>query len=120
VTGARGMVIEALWVALPAAALFCGLVLMGDRKRGAVVAQGAAVVAVVPIFVSILVEQGVAGIAARDLAALGIALVSASVAGMLYHLYLGRFDSVWAARGVFTAIFLGLSAVFSLTILSLI
>jgi hypothetical protein len=114
------MLIEALGVALPAAALFGGLVLMRDRKRGAVVAQGALVAAVALIFLSILMEDGVAGIASYDLAAIGIALVSAAVAGMLYHLYLGRFDRVWAARGVFTAVFLGLSAVFSLVILSLI
>ena len=113
------MIDEAVLSALPAAALFGGLVLMHDRKRGALVAQGALVVAVVLIFVAILTEGGALGLSAVGLAGLGIALVSAAVAGMLYHLYLGRFTRVWAARAVFTALFLGVSAVFSLVLLSL-
>jgi hypothetical protein len=113
------MIDEAVLSALPAAALFGGLVLMHDRKRGALVAQGALVVAVVLIFVAILTEGGALGLSALGLAGLGIALVSAAVAGMLYHLYLGRFTRVWAARAVFTALFLGVSAVFSLVLLSL-
>jgi hypothetical protein len=39
---------------------------------------------------------------------------------MLYHLYLGRFTHIWAAPAVFTALFLGVSSVFSLFLLSLI
>jgi len=113
------MIDEAVLSALPAAALFGGLVLMHDRKLGALVAQGALVVAVVLIFVAILTEGGALGLSAVGLAGLGIALVSAAVAGMLYHLYLGRFTRVWAARAVFTALFLGVSAVFSLVLLSL-
>ena len=48
------MLDEAILSALPAAALFGGLVLMRDRKLGALLAQGALVVAVVLIFVAIL------------------------------------------------------------------
>lgn len=113
------MIDEAVLSALPAAVLFGGLVLMQDRKLGALLAQGALVVAVVLIFVAILTPGGALGLSAVGLAGLGIALVSAAVAGMLYHLYLGRFTRVWAARAVFTALFLGVSAVFSLVLLSL-
>jgi hypothetical protein len=35
------------------------------------------------------------------IAAFGVRLMAAAVAGMLYHLYLGRFEQVWTARGVF-------------------
>jgi hypothetical protein len=112
--------IDAILSALPAAALFAALVLMGDRKRGALLAQGALVVAVALIFVAILADGGALGLGSAGLAGLGIALVSAAVSGMLYHLYLGRFVRVWAARAVFTALFLGVSAVFSLILLSLI
>ena len=114
------MLDEAILSALPAAALFGGLVLMRDRKLGALLAQGALVVAVVLIFVAILSDDGALGLSVAALAGVGIALVSAAVAGMLYHLYLGRFTRVWAARAVFTALFLGVSSVFSLVHLSLI
>ena len=114
------MIADAVLSALPAAALFGALVLMHDRKRGALLAQGALVVAVALIFVAILSDGGALGLSPAGLAGLGIALVSAAVAGMLYHLYLGRFTRVWAARGVFTALFMGVSALFSLVLLSLI
>jgi hypothetical protein len=114
------MMDDAIFSALPAAALFGGLVLMQDRKLGALLAQGALVVAVVLIFIAILSDGGALGLSVAGLAGIGIALVSASVAGMLYHLYLGRFSRVWAARAVFTALFLGVSSVFSLVLLSLI
>ncbi|WP_439137052.1 hypothetical protein [Roseicyclus sp.] len=93
---------------------------MSDRKLGALLAQAALVLAVVLIFVAILFEDGALGLSAAGLAGVGIALVSAAVAGMLYHLYLGRFTRVWAARAVFTALFLGVSSVFSIVLLSLI
>lgn len=114
------MVSDAILSALPAAGLFGGLVLMRDRKLGALLAQGALVIAVALIFVAILSQGGALGLSSASLAGLGIALVSAAVAGMLYHLYLGRFTRVWAARGVFSALFIGVSAVFSLVLLSLI
>ncbi|WP_297618362.1 hypothetical protein [uncultured Roseicyclus sp.] len=114
------MIAEAILSALPAAALFGALVLMHDRKLGALLAQGALVVAVGLIFVAILSDGGALGFSTAGLAGLGIALVSAAVSGMLYHLYLGRFTRVWAARAVFTTLFMGVSAVFSVVLLSLI
>jgi hypothetical protein len=113
------MVIEALPVALPSAALFCGLALMSDRKMGAVLAQAALVLAVAAMFVAIVVGGPVVGLSAERQAAIATGLISAAVAGMLYHLYLGRFGRVWAARGVFTAVYLGLAALFGLVFLSL-
>lgn len=105
---------EALTVALPSAALFGGLVLMVDRKRGAALAQGALVLAVVGIFVAIVSAGPVLGLPTVQIAAIATGLIAAAVAGMLYHLYLGRFARVWAARGVFTAVYLGLAALFGL------
>lgn len=113
------MLIDVIPVALPSAALFCALVLMSDRKRGAVMAQGALVVAVVAMFVAITASGPLAGLAPIKIAAIATGLIAASVAGMLYHLYLGRFVRVWAARGVFTAVYLVLAAVFGTVFLSL-
>lgn len=106
-------------VALPSAALFCALVLMADRKRGAALAQGALVLAVVGMFVAITANGPVAGLAPIGIAAIATGLIAAAVAGMLYHLYLGRFDDVRAARAVFTAVYLGLAGLFGLVFLSL-
>ena len=81
-----------------------GLTLMLRTARsGALLAQGALVVAVVMIFVAIVVfkDGPVAGLPAPRLAAIATGLIAAAVAGMLYHLYLGRFDRVWGrARGL--------------------
>ena len=111
---------EALPMTLPAAALFGGLALMSDRKLGASLAQAAVALAGVVLFVAILAGGPVAGLQPRDLVAIAIGLMAAAVAGMLYHLYLGRFTRVWAARGVFLGVFLALSAGFGLVFLSLI
>lgn len=114
------MLAEAIPVALVSAALFGGLALMSDRPRGALIAQGILVVAAVLVFIAILVPGPIAGITPRALAAFGVGVIAASVAGMLYHLYLGRFDDVWKARGVFTLVYLVTSALFGLVFLSLI
>lgn len=111
---------EALPVALVSAALFGGVALMSDRPRGALIAQGALFVAAALVFVAIVVRGPVAGIAPEALAAFGVGVMAAAVAGMLYHLYLGRFESVWKARGVFTLVYLVTSALFGLVFLSLI
>lgn len=112
--------IEPSLSALPAAIVFGGIVMMQDRKRGALLAQLALVVAVAMIFAAIVLPEGAGGGGGSVLGRLGTVLVPACVAAMLYHLYLGRFTRVWAARGVFAAVFLGFSALFSLVILSLI
>lgn len=114
------MIVEALPIALASAALFGGLALMSDRPRGAQIAQGILVAAAVLVFVAILTPGPIAGITPRGLAAFGVGVISASVAGMLYHLYLGRFDDVWKARGVFTLVYLVTSALFGLVFVSLI
>jgi hypothetical protein len=107
-------------IALASAALFGALALMSDRKRGAFLAQIALFVAGALLFAAIVVPGPVAGIAPQGLAAFAVGLIAAAAAGMLYHLYLGRFERVWAARGVFTAVYFGLSALFGLVFLSLI
>lgn len=114
------MMSQAALIALPSAALFGALVLMSDRKRGAFLAQIGLFIAGALVFLVIVVDGPVAGIAARRVAALAAGLISAAVAGMLYHLYLGRFDSVWAARGIFSAVYLALCGLFGLVLLSLI
>jgi hypothetical protein len=65
------------------------------------------------------VDVPVAGLTAERQAAIATGLMAAAVAGMLYHLYLGRFVRVWAARAVFTAVYLGLAALFGVVFLSL-
>ena len=113
------MTADTLMIALPSAAVFCGLAVMSDRKRGAALAQGVLVLAVVGMFVAITASGPVAGLAPIRIAAIATALIAAAVAGMLYHLYLGRFDNVWAARAVFTAVYLALAGLFGLVFLSL-
>jgi hypothetical protein len=114
------MISQAALIAIFSAALFGALVLMSDRKRGAFLAQIGLVIATALVFVAIVVDSPVAGIAPRGLAAFAVGLISAAVAGMLYHLYLGRFERVWAARVVFSAVYLAVSALFGLVFLSLI
>lgn len=114
------MMSQAALIAIFSAALFVALVLMSDRKRGAFLAQIGLVIATALVFVAIVVDGPVGGIGPRSLAAFAVGLISAAVAGMLYHLYLGRFERVWAARGVFSTVYLALSALFGLVFLSLI
>jgi hypothetical protein len=107
-------------VALISAAIFGGLVLMSDRKRGAFLAQAILFLGAVLIFVAIVAARPILGLTTEALAAIATAVMSAAVAGMLYHLYLGRFERVWAARGVFLAVYLIVSALFGFVFLSLI
>jgi hypothetical protein len=109
---------QAALIAVSSAALFGALVLMSDRKRGAFFAQIGLVVAAALVFAAIVVDGPVAGLDPRHLAAFAVGLISAAFAGMLYHLYLGRFERVWAARGVFSALYLALAALFGLVFLS--
>ncbi|MCE8006286.1 hypothetical protein [Aestuariivita sp.] len=111
---------EALWVAGPSAVVFGALTLMSDRPRGALIAQCIMAVAGAVLFMAILREAPLMGISPLGVAALATGVISAAIAGMFYHLYLGRFERVWAARGVFTALYLGLSALLGLLFLSLI
>jgi len=114
------MLDETLPVALLSGAVFGGLAMMNDRPRGALIAQGILVLGAVLVFVAILVSGGVAGLRPDQVAAFGVALMSAAISGMLYHLYLGRFTQVWTARAVFLAVYLFVSALFGLIFLSLI
>ncbi len=114
------MFAEAFPVAVVSAALFGGLALMSNRPRGALIAQCILVVAAILVFIAILVPGPIAGVTSRGLAAFGVGVISASVAGMLYHLYLGRFDNVWKARGVFTLVYLITSTLFGFVFVSLI
>jgi hypothetical protein len=114
------MIVYAATLTLVSAAAFCALALMPDRARGASVAQSGLALAALLFFVAIVRDGPLLGIEARWLSAFAVGLLAASVAGMLYHLYLGRFTDVWAARGVFTLVYLGLVALFGLVFLSLI
>ncbi|MEM7722693.1 MAG: hypothetical protein AAF376_09985 [Pseudomonadota bacterium] len=111
---------QAIPIAIASTALFGGLALMSDRERGAFLAQCGLAFAAALVFVAIVADGPIFGITTRGLSAFAVGLLSACVAGMLYHLYLGRFERVWAARGVFTLVYLGLSALFGLLFLSLI
>ncbi len=100
-------------------AAFAALLLIPDRKRGTVIAQGVLIAGAALFFVAI-VAGPVAGIAPRQIAILAVGLLAAASSGMLYHLYLGRFAEVRVAQGVFVAVYLGLAAVYALIFLSLV
>jgi len=114
------MIAQAFPVALLSAAVFCALALMSNRPRGAFLAQCGLALAVALIFIAIVVDGPVLGMSPTGLSALAVGVVAACVAGMLYHLYLGRFTNVWAARGVFTLVYLFCAGLFGLVFLSLI
>jgi hypothetical protein len=108
-----------LLAVLVSVAAFAGLMMMADRRRGTVVGQ-AVLLAGAAVFFLAIVAGPVAGLGPRQLAALAVGLLVAGSAGMLYHLYLGRFAELWVARGVFVAVYLALAAVYSFLFLSLI
>ncbi len=109
---------QAFAVSAVSAAAFCALALVPDRKRGAALAQAGLAGAGALLFVAIVAGERIGS--GFFLAAFAVGLISATVAGMLYHLYLGRFEQVWVARGVFAGVYLFLSALFGLVFLSLI
>jgi ferredoxin len=74
--------------------------LMSDRPRGAFIAQCILVVGAVLVFIAIVVSDGIGGLPPDRIAAFGVGLMAAAVSGMLYHLYLGRFEQVWTARSI--------------------
>jgi hypothetical protein len=113
------MLAQAFPVALLSAAVFGGLSVMSDRPRGAFIAQCILVVGAVLVFIAIVVSDGIGGLPPDRIAAFGVGLMAAAVSGMLYHLYLGRFEQVWTARGVFLLVFLFVSALFGVVFLSL-
>lgn len=100
---------------LVSVALFAGLMAVGDRKRGTVLGQAVLVAGGVVFFAAIAgVGADGFGLAPRLLA---VGLLAAGAGGMLYHLYVGRFDDLRLARAVFVAVYLGLAAVFGLIFL---
>ena len=114
------MLAQASLLAIVTSAIFSGLALMSDRPRGALIAQAGLALAGALMMVAIVREAGTFGVEAPALAAFAVAVMAACIAGMLYHLYLGRFTRVWAARAVFTLVFFGTSALFGFVFLSLI
>ena len=114
------MLVQALPVALSSAAVFCALALMSDRPRGAFVAQCVLAAAAALMFVVLVAKGPILGVEPRTLSAFAVGAIAAAVAGMLYHLYLGRFDDVWKARAVFTLVYLFTAALFGLVFVSLI
>lgn len=111
---------QALPAALVSTAVFVPLVLMSDRPRGAFIAQMIMALAGAVLFVAIIRAEPTLGMAPRTLAGMAVAALAAALSGMFYHLYLGRFDRVWAARRVFTALLLGACLVLGLLFLPLI
>ena len=109
---------------LPAAvlsiAVFTGFLMMSDRKRGTVLGQGVLVAGAVVFFAAIVAGGPLAGISPRALAILAVGLLAAGSGGMLYHLYLGRFEEVMTARAVFVGVYLALAALYALVFLSLV
>ena len=114
------MLAQASLLAIVTTAIFSGLAFMSDRPKGALFAQAGIALAGALTMIAVIREQGSFGITQQALAAFSVAIMAACVAGMLYHLYLGRFTRVWAARSVFTLVFLGTSALFGFVFLSVI
>lgn len=115
------MIGTAAVIALLSTLVFAGLVFVQDRPRGALIAQIGSVAAAALIFVALVFDALLYGIglSALQVSALGLALLAATVGGMFYHLYLGRFDDVWRARFVFALVYLGVAAVLGTLYLAL-
>ena len=107
------MIGTAAIIAFASALVFTGLVFIQDRPRGALIAQGGSVLAAVVIFAGLVFDAGLAGMGLSPLqvSAMGVAILAATIGGMFYHLYLGRFDSIWRARIVFALVYLGAAAI---------
>ena len=110
------MIQDAALIAVLSTLVFGALVLMSDRKLGALIAQLGTALAAALLFAALVFEDEFLQTAL--LSAVGTALLAATAAGMFYHLYLGRFTSVWPARGVFTLVFLGIAGVLGILYLS--
>lgn len=110
---------EFLPAALVSIAAFAGLLMMSDRKRGTVLGLGVLVTGAVVLFAGRVAGGPLDGIPARMQAIMTVGLLAAGSGGMLYHLYLGRFEAVTTARAVFVGVYLGLAAVYALIFLFL-
>ncbi len=112
--------IQVLPAILVSAAVFAGFLMMSDRKRGTVLGQGVLVAGAVVFFAAIVAGGPLAGLSPRALAIFAVGLLAAGSGGMLYHLYLGRFEEVMTARAVFVAVYLALAALYAVIFLSLV
>ncbi len=114
------MIATVLPTAIVSALVFGGLCLMSDRPGGALIAQIGTAIAAVIVLGSLNLTEPVWGMTPLAITGFGIGLFAAALAGMFYHLYLGRFTSVWNARGLFSGIYLLFSAVLGIVLLPLI
>ena len=101
------MIGDAALISVLSALVFGALVLMTDRPKGALLSQAGSAIAAAVIFGLIAVGDGIA--AAPLISATAVAFLAATTAAMFYHLYLGRFTSVWAARSVFAGVYLAIA-----------
>ena len=112
------MILDAALIAVVSSLTFVGVVLVPDRRQGALIAQLGTAVSAALLFAALVFEDEFPQ--TELLSTIGTALLAATVAGMFYHLYLGRFDSIWRARSVFTLVFLGFAGFLGLLYLSFI
>jgi hypothetical protein len=80
------------------------VVSISNRKLGANIAWAILLLGGALAFVA-NVAGAVAGLSPRQIAGFAAGLLAAGAAGMLYHFFLGRFERVWTARGLLTAVF---------------
>ncbi|MGY6410504.1 MAG: hypothetical protein ACXIUV_05695 [Alkalilacustris sp.] len=111
--------LQVLPAVLVSIAIFAGFLSMSDRKRGTVLGQGVLVAGAIVFFAGIVAGGPLAGISPRALAIFAVGLLAAGSGGMLYHLYLGRFEEVMTARTVFVGVYLALAALYALIFLVL-
>lgn len=114
------MIATTLPIVLISVLVFCGLCLMRDRKGGALFAQLGTFVAAAILIGSLSLDAPLWGLEPMTYSTLGVSLFAATLAGMFYHLYLGRFTSVWRTRGVFSLTYFAFAAVLGIVLLPLI
>ena len=100
-------------VGLASLAIFAGLVLIEDRRRGGLIGQVGTAIGAIMLFATSLLSKDSQATAwpFSVLLAGGVGVLSAATGGMGYHLFLGRFTSLRAARGAFLCVSLGLAMV---------
>ncbi len=103
-------------VAVLSLAVFAALVAIPNRRIGGMLGQVGIVLAAFLLFAANAANPGLqpapqpALLTSPVLLAAGVGLMAATLGGMGYHLFLGRFASLWPARAVFFAVSLGLAA----------
>ena len=93
---------------------YAGLVSLSDRKKGVSFSQLGTIVGAILLFIAQPQHRVPLELTSNPdlILGSGVGVLSATAAAMGYHLYLGRFASAWAARGVFLMVSIGIAISF--------